>query len=110
MGRRLLPWLGLVPLAGLTILVLLPVLWMLSTSFQASEKMFQLTMEWIPAAWHPENYPNALHRAPFPLFFTRVTAGSAPRLLRNSLSRWLNDAVCRSSSPAYSAKSARCLS
>ena len=69
MGRRLLPWLGLVPLAGLTILVLLPVLWMLSTSFQASEKMFQLTMEWIPAAWHPENYPNALHRAPFPLFF-----------------------------------------
>ena len=70
MGRRLLRWLGLVPLAGLTVLVLLPVLWMLSTSFQASEKMFQLAMEWIPAVWHPENYPNALHRAPFPLFFT----------------------------------------
>jgi multiple sugar transport system permease protein len=58
-----------VPLAGLTVLVLVPVLWMLSTSFQASEKMFQLAMEWIPSAWHPENYPNALHRAPFPLFF-----------------------------------------
>ena len=70
MGRRLLRWLGLVPLAGLTVLMLLPVLWMLSTSFQASEKMFQLAMEWIPAVWHPENYPNALHRAPFPLFFT----------------------------------------
>jgi len=69
-GRRLLRWLGLVPLAGLTVLMLLPVLWMLSTSFQASEKMFQLAMEWIPAVWHPENYPNALHRAPFPLFFT----------------------------------------
>ena len=83
MGRRLLLWLGLVPLAGLTVLVLLPVLWMLSTSFQASEKMFQLTMEWIPSAWHPENYPNALHRAPFPLFFmnsvivsTAVMAGN----------------------------------
>ena len=50
MGRRLLRWLGLVPLAGLTVLVLLPVLWMLSTSFQASEKMFQLAMEWIPAS------------------------------------------------------------
>ena len=69
MGRRLLRWLGLGPLAGLTVLVLLPVLWMLSTSFQASEKMFQLAMEWIPSAWHPENYPNALRRAPFPLFF-----------------------------------------
>jgi len=68
-GRRLFVWLGLIPLAGLTVLVLLPVLWMLSTSFQASEKMFQLAMEWIPATWHPENYPNALLRAPFPLFF-----------------------------------------
>ena len=64
-------------------LVLLPVLWMLSTSFQASEKMFQLAMEWIPSAWHPENYPNALARAPFPQFFlnsvivsTAVMAGN----------------------------------
>ena len=69
MGKRLLAWLGLVPLAGVTVLMLLPVLWMLSTSFQASEKMFQLAMEWIPAVWHPENYPNALQRAPFPTFF-----------------------------------------
>jgi multiple sugar transport system permease protein len=67
--RRPLFWLGLPPLAGLTLLVLLPVLWMLSTSFQASEKMFQLAMDWIPTSWHPENYPNALQRAPFPMFF-----------------------------------------
>ncbi|HEY2994060.1 MAG TPA: hypothetical protein VGM22_14690, partial [Methylomirabilota bacterium] len=61
--RRLAAWLGLLPLAAVTVLMLLPVLWMLSTSFQASEKMFQLAMEWIPAVWHPENYPNALQRA-----------------------------------------------
>jgi len=67
--RRLVAWLGLLPLAAVTVLMLLPVLWMLSTSFQASEKMFQLAMEWIPAVWHPENYPNALQRAPFPTFF-----------------------------------------
>src|SRR5262245_26112820 len=67
--RPHLRWLGLLPLARLTLLLLLPVLCMLSTSFHASEKMFQLAMEWIPSAWHPENYPNALRRAPFPLFF-----------------------------------------
>jgi multiple sugar transport system permease protein len=67
--REMLGWLGLVPLAALTGLFLLPVAWMVSTSFQAGEKMYQLTTEWIPAVWHPENYPNALSRAPFPLFF-----------------------------------------
>ena len=25
--------------------------------------MFQLTTEWIPSVWHPENYPNAWSRA-----------------------------------------------
>jgi multiple sugar transport system permease protein len=58
-----------VALVGLTVLFLLPVLWMLTTSFQAGEKMFQLTTEWIPSVWHAENYPNALSRAKFPLYF-----------------------------------------
>ena len=38
-------------------------------SFQAGEKMFQLTTEWIPSVWHPENYPNAWSRAPFAQYF-----------------------------------------
>jgi len=62
-------WLGLVPLATLTFLVILPIIWMTTTSFQAGEKMFQLTTEWIPSVWHPENYPNALARAAFPIYF-----------------------------------------
>ncbi len=62
-------WLGLVPLAALTFLVTLPIIWMATTSFQAGEKMFQLTTEWIPSVWHPENYPNALARAAFPIYF-----------------------------------------
>lgn len=62
-------WLGLVPLLGLTVLFLLPILWMTTTSFQAGEKMFQLTTEWIPVIWHPENYPNAVSRAAFPRYF-----------------------------------------
>lgn len=61
--------LGFAMLAALTLLFLLPILWMTTTSFQAGEKMFQLDTEWIPSVWHPENYPNALSRAAFPRYF-----------------------------------------
>ncbi|MBU6269732.1 MAG: carbohydrate ABC transporter permease [Betaproteobacteria bacterium] len=67
--RKARPVIGLVLLASLTFLFVLPILWMLTTSFQAGEKMFQLTTEWIPSVWHPENYPNALSRAAFPTYF-----------------------------------------
>jgi len=62
-------WIGLALLLALTVAFLLPILWMTTTSFQAGEKMFQLTTDWIPTVWHPENYPNALGRAAFPTFF-----------------------------------------
>lgn len=67
--RRGVTWLGLVPLAGVTFLFILPVLWMVTTSFQAGEKMFQLITEWVPSVWHPENYPNALSRGAFYTYF-----------------------------------------
>jgi multiple sugar transport system permease protein len=62
-------WIGFAALATLTFAFILPILWMTSSSFQASEKMFQLTTEWIPSVWHPENYPNALSRAAFGTYF-----------------------------------------
>lgn len=71
-GHVLMPslsWLRSLPLALLTFAFILPILWMTTTSFQAGEKMFQLTTEWIPSVWHPENYPNALSRADFPRYF-----------------------------------------
>ena len=72
--RRLMPivaqrWIGFAALATLSFGFVLPILWMVSSSFQASEKMFQLTTEWIPSVWHPENYPNALSRAAFGTYF-----------------------------------------
>jgi multiple sugar transport system permease protein len=67
--RKIRPVVGLVLLASLTFLFVLPILWMVTTSFQAGEKMFQLTTEWIPSQPHPENYPNALSRANFPRYF-----------------------------------------
>jgi multiple sugar transport system permease protein len=33
------------------------------------DKMFDLTAGWIPREWHLENYPSALARANFPLYF-----------------------------------------
>jgi multiple sugar transport system permease protein len=63
------PVVGLILLATLTFCVILPILWMVTTSFQAGEKMFQFKTEWIPSVLHPENYPNALSRGAFPLYF-----------------------------------------
>jgi multiple sugar transport system permease protein len=81
--RRLLPWLGAPVLAALTVLFILPIIWMVSTSFQSGEKMYQLTTEWIPTVWHPENFPNALTRAPFPLFFLNSAVVSVAVMVGN---------------------------
>ena len=78
-----LAWVGLLPLAVLTFLFVLPIIWMTTTSFQAGEKMFQLTTEWIPSVWHPENYPNALSRSAFPRFFLNSAIVSASVMLGN---------------------------
>ena len=75
--------LSLLPLAALTATFVLPIVWMVTTSFQAGEKMFQLTTEWIPSVWHPENYPNAMGRAAFPLFFRNSVIVSVAVTLGN---------------------------
>lgn len=56
-------------LAILAIAFAVPILWMITASFQAGEKMFQFSTEWIPSVWHPENYANALKRADFAGYF-----------------------------------------
>jgi multiple sugar transport system permease protein len=88
MGKHLvkfwsLEWLGMLPLAALTCLIILPIIWMLTTSFQSGEKMFELTTEWIPSVLHPENYPNALSRADFPRFFLNSFIVSASVMMGN---------------------------
>jgi multiple sugar transport system permease protein len=88
MGKHLvkfwsLEWLGMLPLAALTCLIILPIIWMLTTSFQSGENMFELTTEWIPSVLHPENYPNALSRADFPRFFLNSFIVSASVMMGN---------------------------
>jgi multiple sugar transport system permease protein len=67
--QRTRPLLGSIVLVALAFAFVVPILWMTTTSFQAGEKMSQLTTEWIPTVWHPENYPNALSRAAFGRYF-----------------------------------------
>lgn len=85
-SRRFHAWaarLGAVPLAALTLAFILPILWMTTTSFQAGEKMFQLTIEWIPSIWHPENYSNALQHAAFARYFLNSAIVSAAVMAGN---------------------------
>jgi len=78
-----LEWLGVLPLGALTFLVILPIIWMISTSFQSGDKMYQLTTEWIPSVFHWENYPNGLSRSAFPLFFLNSFIVSAAVMIGN---------------------------
>lgn len=76
-------FLKLTPLAGLTFLFILPILWMTTTSFQAGDRMFKLDTEWIPSVWHPENYTNALAAAPFARYFLNSTIVSGAIMVGN---------------------------
>jgi multiple sugar transport system permease protein len=67
--RRWRSWLALMALCALTLAFVFPILWMAFSSFEAGDKMFDLTAGWIPREWHLENYPSALARANFPLYF-----------------------------------------
>jgi multiple sugar transport system permease protein len=62
-------WFGSLLLAVLAFAFVLPILWMVTTSFQAGDRMYELTTAWIPSVWHAENYPNALSRSPFARYF-----------------------------------------
>jgi len=69
-SRLRLPWwLKLLPLVVLAMALVMPIVWMLSTSFQSAEKMYDLKTDWIPTVWHFENYPNALSRLAFQQYF-----------------------------------------
>lgn len=63
---RLLTILALVVFA---LLMFLPFLWLLSSSFKTQNQIFQYPPEWIPSPWQPENYVRALTYKPFGLYF-----------------------------------------
>ena len=57
-------------MAALSILMLLPFIWMLSTSFKNESQVFNFPIEWIPKAPTLDNYVKVWRaRTPFQLFF-----------------------------------------
>ena len=55
-------------LAG-AFLMLIPLLWTVSTSFKAPGTEFSLPVRWIPETWHPENYLEVARLVPLPRWF-----------------------------------------
>jgi ABC-type glycerol-3-phosphate transport system permease component len=55
-------------LALATVITLIPVVWMVSTSFKTPEHVFTYPIEWLPDGLHWENYVTALTARPFGLY------------------------------------------
>ncbi len=53
----------------LSVMALVPVLWMISSSLKASTEIFVIPIRWIPETPRWENYPTAFARAPLWLYF-----------------------------------------
>ena len=71
---------GYVPLAGATLVVVLPLVWMILSSFKSSGEIVSLPIQWLPTSLAPDNYVEAGRTAPFGRFFVNsviVTAVGA---------------------------------
>ncbi len=54
-------------------MVLLPYFWMVSSSLKTGAEVFELPIHWIPQETQWENYPNALSRGAFGIYFFNST-------------------------------------
>jgi len=55
-------------LAGAVVMIL-PFVWMISTSFKSQSEVFAYPPQWIPTEFHWQNYVQAWNAAPFPRYF-----------------------------------------
>jgi multiple sugar transport system permease protein len=53
----------------ISLVMIVPFLWMLSTSFKLQEEVFQYPIQWIPQVFHFENYVEVWTSIPFPLYY-----------------------------------------
>src|SRR5262245_63990277 len=66
---RALRWLGFLAVAAGGLLMLMPILWMVSTSLKPLDRVFELPIQWIPRPPRWENYPTAWNRFDFGRYF-----------------------------------------
>ncbi len=65
-----------VSFAAVTFVLLLPILWMLSTSFKSPGEVFDIPIQWIPNEWLWSNYSEAWANPEGATTFTRFTINS----------------------------------
>jgi multiple sugar transport system permease protein len=74
--KKLLRWRGglvtLLIILGIGV-VLLPYFWMVSSSLKTGAEVFELPLRWMPQKIQWENYPNALSRGAFGVYFFNST-------------------------------------
>ncbi|MDQ3539852.1 MAG: carbohydrate ABC transporter permease [Chloroflexota bacterium] len=72
------PYMAYAALIGLAFLTLIPIIWMVLTSFKSSPEVAASPPTWFPHSWHPENYRDAWNAAPFGRYLanTVIVAGS----------------------------------
>ena len=58
-----------IALGATAVVVMLPYIWMVSTSLKGSEEVFAYPPNWIPQAWRFQNYVDAWNAAPFGRYF-----------------------------------------
>lgn len=80
--RRVFALFWYVVLGSAAMMVMMPYLWMISTSLKGAGEMFSYPPSWIPKVWNLQNYVDAWNAAPFGRYFynstvvaTTVTAG-----------------------------------
>ena len=86
---------------------ILPLLWMVSTSFKAPDAVFDLPIRWLPDALRWHNYGEALLARPFWLYSVNSIAVSLASVALTVLLRRVAPAAARRPSRG-SAPAARC--
>lgn len=88
MGSRVIGTISTYALLFLAILLtLIPIIWMVSTSFKPADQVFTYPIEWIPRALLWENYTSALTERPFFLYL-------ANSVLQSLLSMVISVVLC----------------
>jgi ABC-type glycerol-3-phosphate transport system permease component len=60
--------LNIIALVVMALVMLLPFVWLVSSSLKGQVEIFQYPPQWIPNPFHWDNYPNALTAKPFDLY------------------------------------------
>ncbi len=68
-------------LAFAVMLTLMPVLWMVSTSFKAPDQVFGYPVQWLPREFHWQNYVDAFQTRPFSLYLLNSTIQSGASMI-----------------------------